>query len=184
MSCGGVSLSSLSSFHTMAAATPQEPPRMQRVLVFGGNGFLGGATVERMLAAGHYQVVTVNRGNWYWDSAFVVKPHVTQVTCDRLYPLERCEQLVNMVKDEGFDVVVDFSAYHPDAVTGALKVSWIGPSGTGTVGWGGGGGDDNRVSRGDDALTRCGRRHWGLVSHSEAGRFLGGVDESVSVLIR
>jgi len=134
MSCGGVSLSSLSSFHTMAAATPQEPPRMQRVLVFGGNGFLGGATVERMLAAGHYQVVTVNRGNWYWDSAFVVKPHVTQVTCDRLYPLERCEQLVNMVKDEGFDVVVDFSAYHPDAVTGALKVSWIGPSGTGTVG--------------------------------------------------
>lgn len=130
MSCGGFSLSSL---HTMAAATPQEPPRMQRVLVFGGNGFLGGATVERMLAAGHYQVVTVNRGNWYWDSAFVVKPHVTQVTCDRLYPLERCEQLVNMVKDEGFDVVVDFSAYHPDAVTGALKVSWIGQSVTGRL---------------------------------------------------
>ena len=108
-----------------AAAQQEEPPREQRILVFGGNGFLGGATVERMLAAGHH-VVTVNRGNWYWDSAFLIKPHVTQVTCDRLYPLERCEQLVNMLKDASFDVVVDFSAYHVQAVTGALKVSWGG----------------------------------------------------------
>lgn len=45
------------------------------ILVFGGNGFIGAATVTRLLDAGH-SVTLVNRGNWYWDSDMLIKPFV------------------------------------------------------------------------------------------------------------
>ena len=45
------------------------------ILVFGGNGFIGAATVTRLLNAGH-SVTLVNRGNWYWDSETLIKPFV------------------------------------------------------------------------------------------------------------
>lgn len=130
--CGAFSLP---FWHGMAAAVlddrspatvasysqPESGPQLN-VLVFGGNGFIGSATVEKLLSAGH-RVVTVNRGNWYWDSGFKVKPFVQQVTCDRLYPMDKCTELVHLA-DSGavFDVVVDFSAYHLNAVVETLKL--------------------------------------------------------------
>lgn len=109
------------SADSMAVGQAVRSPRY--VLVFGGNGFLGGATVERLLAAGH-RVVTVHRGNWYWDSAFVIKPYVTHIKCDRMSSLDKCPQLLDLVNNNGtFDAVVDFSAYHPFSIKEALKVS-------------------------------------------------------------
>ena len=115
---------SLSSVHGTAAVAPeQRKTGALRILVFGGNGFIGSATVTRLISAGH-EVVTVNRGNWYWDSGFVIKPYVTQITCDRLYKLERCTGLLDLLNNgTEFDVVIDFSAYHVFAVSEVLKVS-------------------------------------------------------------
>ncbi|KAL8573392.1 hypothetical protein ACOMHN_032407 [Nucella lapillus] len=114
---------SLPSIHSLAAVAPEQtPPRVQNILVLGGNGFMGGVTVEKLLAAGH-QVVTVSRGNWYWDSAFLVKPFVTPVTCDRLFSLDRCPALLDILANgTRFDVVIDFSAYHVFAVQEVLRV--------------------------------------------------------------
>lgn len=108
--------------HSMAVGMTLDTP-VRRVLMFGGNGFIGSATAEKLLTAGH-TVVTVNRGNWYWDSYFVVRPFVTHIKCDRLLPLDRCTQLVEHLRTNGsFDVVVDFSAYHPFSIKETLKVS-------------------------------------------------------------
>lgn len=109
----------------MAVTQPQPPASgTSRVLVFGGNGFLGSEAVERLLKAEH-QVVVVNRGNWYWDSHFRIRPFVTHIKCDRLYSLDHdhCGELVDLVNNNGsFDVVIDFSAYHPFSIKETLKL--------------------------------------------------------------
>jgi nucleoside-diphosphate-sugar epimerase len=80
-----------------------------RALVFGGNGFMGVPTVEKLLIGG-YHVTIVNRGNWYWDSEIKIKPRVSHVTCDRYKPLSQCKNM-KALHNFKFDVVVDFSAY-------------------------------------------------------------------------
>lgn len=86
---------------------------------------MGSATVEKLIQLEYY-IVIVNRGNWYWDSATKIKPHVQHVKCDRMRPLQKCSELLDYLQDEAtpttFDAVIDFSAYHPLEITEALDV--------------------------------------------------------------
>ncbi|XP_045203480.2 uncharacterized protein LOC123556655 [Mercenaria mercenaria] len=95
------------------------------ILVFGGNGFIGSATVEKLLRV-NYTVVIINRGNWYWDTAETVKPFVRHVKCDRMQSLQRCAGLQHYIWSTDappmFEAVVDFSAYHAFEITEALKL--------------------------------------------------------------
>ncbi|KAK7498730.1 hypothetical protein BaRGS_00010107 [Batillaria attramentaria] len=119
--CCSYFLSNTIQSHGMAVAPDNQSPT-GKILVFGGNGFLGAETVTKLLGAG-YQVVVVNRGNWYWDSYFRVKPFVTHVQCDRMKPLdEKCTELVDIVGNSSFDAVIDFSAYIPFSAKQALKL--------------------------------------------------------------
>lgn len=96
----------------LLSPTQSRPNESRQVLVYGGNGFIGAGTVELFLQRGD-NVTIVNRGNWYWDSASRIQPHVRHITCDRKSKtLESCNALVAYVEEVGrFDVVVDFSAY-------------------------------------------------------------------------
>ncbi|KAL3878315.1 hypothetical protein ACJMK2_030678 [Sinanodonta woodiana] len=96
----------------------------RNILIFGGNGFMGSATVEKLLR-NNYNVVIVNRGNWYWDSATTVKPFVKQLKCDRMQSLQRCSDLQNFVWEEEsikFDAIIDFSAYQGFQITDAFDM--------------------------------------------------------------
>jgi len=72
----------------------------RRVLVFGGNGFLGASSVERLLTRGH-NVTVVNRGNWYWDSETRILPHVQAISCDRNNGVQSCDDLVSLINSVG-----------------------------------------------------------------------------------
>lgn len=95
------------------------------ILVFGGNGFIGAVTVEKLLR-GNYSVVLINRGNWYWDTAETVKPYVKHVKCDRMQSLQRCAGLQHYIwsleAPTMFEAVIDFSAYHVFEINEALKM--------------------------------------------------------------
>lgn len=94
------------------------------ILVFGGNGFIGAATVTRLLDAGH-SVTIVNRGNWYWDSDARIKPFVRHLRCDRMQSLHKCDDMNNFLTSVPtifFDAVIDFSAYHQVAVSDVVTV--------------------------------------------------------------
>ncbi|XP_060077209.1 uncharacterized protein LOC132556783 [Ylistrum balloti] len=93
----------------------------KNILVLGGNGFIGAATSERLIARGD-NLVLVNRGNWYWDSKSTVKPFVIHLTCDRQRQLRHCEDLRRFKDAVYFDVVIDFSAYHSEAVEDVLDL--------------------------------------------------------------
>ncbi|KAK3100686.1 hypothetical protein FSP39_023814 [Pinctada imbricata] len=92
------------------------------VLVFGGNGFMGATTVHLLLERGDH-VTLINRGNWYWDSGSRIKPSVRHLSCDRMKSLQVCHDVQEFFEanpDVNFDAVVDFSAYHPFAITDGL----------------------------------------------------------------
>ncbi|XP_013410008.1 uncharacterized protein LOC106173416 [Lingula anatina] len=67
------------------------------VLVFGGNGFMGSATVGRLLQRNgdFYDITIVNRGTWYWDSAVTIRPYVRYFACNREDPLGLCTGLID-----------------------------------------------------------------------------------------
>ncbi|XP_005112150.1 chloroplast stem-loop binding protein of 41 kDa b, chloroplastic [Aplysia californica] len=93
----------------------------KNILIFGGNGFIGSSTAERLIAAGH-KLTLVNRGNWYWDTGFYVQPHVQHIMCDRMQAASKCSGLVDFVYySDKIDAVVDFSAYHPQSVADTLS---------------------------------------------------------------
>lgn len=98
---------------------------IKNILVFGGNGFIGASTVEELLRA-NYTVVTVNRGNWYWDSETRVMPYVKNLKCDRMMSLQKCSALQMYLWDVDapsyFDAVIDFSAYHVFEISEALQL--------------------------------------------------------------
>ena len=72
----------------------------RRVLVFGGNGFLGASSVQRLLE--RKQTVTiVNRGNWYWDVDTRILPHVHSISCDRDNGVHSCAELVSLIDSVG-----------------------------------------------------------------------------------
>jgi len=72
----------------------------RRVLVFGGNGFLGASSVEPLTQRGH-NVTIVNRGNWYWDSDSRVLPRVQAIVCDRNSGVHSCSELVSLIDSVG-----------------------------------------------------------------------------------
>lgn len=99
--------------------------RDKTILMFGGNGFIGSATTERLLEKG-YSLILLNRGNWYWDTADTIKSNVTHWKCDRMESLQRCGGLQRYIwqveKQPLFEAVVDFSAYHAFEITEALNM--------------------------------------------------------------
>ncbi|CAH1776300.1 unnamed protein product [Owenia fusiformis] len=92
----------------------------KNVLVFGGNGFMGASTVQGLIQDG-YSVTIVNRGNWYWDSRYRIKPHVHSIICDRKKPLRGCKELLDKLEGLKLHAVVDFSAYGPYEVQQAIS---------------------------------------------------------------
>lgn len=81
----------------------------RRVLVFGGNGFIGSEVVKDFIEKG-YDITVVNRGNWYFDSKERIQPYVNHhFICDRdkAFKLE-CTELL---KSGYYDIVIDFSSY-------------------------------------------------------------------------
>ncbi|XP_029638835.1 uncharacterized protein LOC115213970 [Octopus sinensis] len=108
---------------TLVDSASHENKRLS-ILVFGGNGFIGSATVSRLLKIDH-SITVINRGNWYWDSDVLIKPYVRHLKCDRMQSLYNCQDLVNFFKTSSsiyFDTVIDFSAYHPHAVREVLAI--------------------------------------------------------------
>lgn len=87
----------------------------KKILVLGGNGFIGSATVVALLDDGH-NMTLLNRGYSYYDSESRIIPHVSgHILCDREKSLLlECKQLV---EDETYyDVVIDFTSYSPKQV--------------------------------------------------------------------
>ncbi|XP_014673838.1 PREDICTED: uncharacterized protein LOC106814077 isoform X2 [Priapulus caudatus] len=102
-----------------SSADAAKPP--QNVLVFGGNGLMGSATVTALRRyAPDANIFIVNRGNWYWDTSEIVKPYVTHVRCDR----QSLVDCAAMRKHENvlFDLVVDFSGYRPSFIRSATQL--------------------------------------------------------------
>ncbi|CAF3920133.1 unnamed protein product [Adineta steineri] len=93
----------------------------RKLLVFGGNGFLGGETVVELLATNTFDITVINRGNWNdYDSSIRIRPFVKAINIDRKSS-NALEQLRTAIGNEHFDAVIDFSAYDSDVVKDALK---------------------------------------------------------------
>lgn len=94
------------------------------VLVFGGNGFIGAETVEKLLSENH-EVTIINRGNWRWDSEERVKPSVRHISCDRMETLKKCKGIRSLMDQEDgslyFNFIIDFSAYYAHQIIDALR---------------------------------------------------------------
>merc|ERR1712166_1153874 len=85
----------------------------RRVLVIGGSGFMGRATVQLLQAEGH-QLTVLNRG--------VTKPEgyegVTQIKCDRMGDRASFKRILREGKP--WDVVIDFIGMHPELTKDVL----------------------------------------------------------------
>ncbi|KAK2725121.1 hypothetical protein QYM36_001544 [Artemia franciscana] len=98
-------------------------------IVFGGNGFMGSETVLSLLTQ-FDKVIVVNRGNWYYDSNLRImqRKEVIHIKCDRFKHknennLLKCEKFIKLLGSiTNIDLVVDFSAYKPKAISDALEV--------------------------------------------------------------
>lgn len=86
-----------------------------KLLVFGGNGYIGGECVNFLLNQGH-DITLLNREHWPWDSATRLKPRVTNIYCDR-YRAEECSDLKKVLSESRFNAVIDFSATDVKRVT-------------------------------------------------------------------
>ena len=57
---------------------------MRKLLVFGGNGFIGGETMVELLALNTFDITIINRGNWEnYDSNIRIQPFVKTINIDR-----------------------------------------------------------------------------------------------------
>jgi len=110
-----------------------------KVLTFGGNGNIGSSTVKQLLDDGRFDISIVTRGSWHWDAKERIKPFVQEFVCDRDYQPEcasnktatdcdinavrQCSDLLQFIKaTDKFDMVIDFSAYHPKWVHDNIEV--------------------------------------------------------------
>ena len=82
----------LSHFHSMRCTAGDDKGKAdssqggQKILVFGGNGFIESETVRRLrFSTEEISLITiVNRGNWYFDSEERIKPYVSaHFKCNR-----------------------------------------------------------------------------------------------------
>lgn len=94
--------------------------KAKRILIFGGNGFIGSEAVYRLIGRGDY-VTMLNRGNWYFDSEERIKPFVKDhFKCDREQVLRlECPQILHSGR---YDAVIDFSSYNPRQIEQAINV--------------------------------------------------------------
>lgn len=92
----------------------------RKVLVFGGNGFIGSEAVSRLLKRGD-EITMVNRGNWYFDSEERIKPFVSaHFKCNRDKLLEvECEELS---ASGYYDAVIDFSSYNARQIKQVVEI--------------------------------------------------------------
>lgn len=81
------------------------------ILMLGGNGMLGSATVQSILGQLDVNLTLLSRGNWYWDTEDLIKPYVTHVKCYRGEGFQdECAIAFNGVV---YDTIIDFSSYDP-----------------------------------------------------------------------
>ena len=95
-------------------------PNGRKILVFGGNGFIGSEAVSRLLKRGD-KLTIVNRGNWYFDSEERIKPFVyAHFKCNRDKLLEvECSELM---ESGYYDAVIDFSSYNPRQIKQVVEI--------------------------------------------------------------
>lgn len=104
----------ITNFHMLFVSSEDKSDGIKsserRILVFGGNGFIGSETVRRLIDSGD-EITMVNRGNWYFDSEERIKPFVSaHFICNRDKLLEiECEELLT---SGSYDAVIDFSSYN------------------------------------------------------------------------
>ncbi|VDI76968.1 Hypothetical predicted protein [Mytilus galloprovincialis] len=91
---------------------------VKKVLMFGGNGLIGAASVNIMLENGH-DLTLVTRGNWYWDTDDNIKPRVKHLKCDRMKSLTDCWSAEQY---DFYDAIVDFSGFDPYMIKDTLKL--------------------------------------------------------------
>lgn len=92
----------------VAHATPAQNSTRE-ILILGGNGFIGSSLVTKLLSMDGYNVTTVNRGRYYFDSRSRIDPHVRRIICDRAN-IYNCSELMNST--QFYDAVVDYSSYY------------------------------------------------------------------------
>src|SRR5262249_47563185 len=79
-----------------------------KLLIFGGNGYIGGECVYYLLEKGH-EITLLNRGYWPWDSATRLATRIRHVYCDR-YDAQCVEKVESDLNNDQFDAIIDFSA--------------------------------------------------------------------------
>lgn len=79
-----------------------------KLLIFGGNGFIGGECVKYLLDQNH-DITLLNRDHWPWDGAEKIRPRVKQIYCDRV-KVENIADLDHQLNGKHFDAIIDFSA--------------------------------------------------------------------------
>jgi nucleoside-diphosphate-sugar epimerase len=112
------------SFLISLSITDGKQTGANNILIFGGNGFIGASTVQKLFPGGH-SVTIVNRGNWYWDTRDTVYPNVKHISCDRYSGAleDSCPDLVKFVSSaDKIDFVIDFSAFDSKAVVEVLSL--------------------------------------------------------------
>jgi nucleoside-diphosphate-sugar epimerase len=83
------------------------------VLVFGGSGFMGRATVRRFVEAG-CDVTMANRGKCHWGESNPLRVNVMK--CDRENPSD----VVSVLKARQWKVLVDFTCFTPADIVPVL----------------------------------------------------------------
>jgi nucleoside-diphosphate-sugar epimerase len=85
---------------------------MGRILIIGGNRFVGYQLVWRLVAAGE-QVTTLNRGN-------ISDPFTNRI--ERLHADRTSPAFANALRGRNFDAVVDFAAFNAADTQGVVEV--------------------------------------------------------------
>jgi len=98
-------------YHKVATSS-KKGAEVQTAFVFGGNGQIGSAIVQMLLARG-YKVTILNRGKDYYHSAQDISPKVTHIQCDRFKGLKKkCPALMQyLTETKEVSLVVDTNAY-------------------------------------------------------------------------
>ncbi len=93
-----------------------------KILVFGGNGFIGAETVVQLLKK-DATITVANRGkSWDWDTPETIKPRVKWIKMDRKIPLINQQELMKCVENEYFDLTIDFSGFKGKQVKDTIKL--------------------------------------------------------------
>lgn len=106
----------VSSLFFLTMATSSAPVKL---LIFGGNGFIGSHVSERLLDSGHHLTLISSKGSFSFDAVTKVRPRIArQFRCDRYNP-SYCDKDLWPLLDEAdsnFDAIIDFSAYRLETV--------------------------------------------------------------------